>query len=255
MILALDMGNTNIVVGCCEGDKILFIERISTNHHATEIEYAMMMKNILEIHAISAEEIDGAIISSVVPSLTNLIKNAVLKLKECEVMIVGPGTKTGLKIMTNNPAQLGTDLVVDAVAGIKEYGSPLIIIDLGTATTISAIGDNATYLGTVIMPGVEVSLNSLVGRTSQLPKISLDKPDRVIGANTIESMKSGIMYGTASNLDGMIDKIRYELGCEARVIATGGLANSIIPLCDREITIDDELLLKGLMIIYNKNKN
>lgn len=254
MILALDIGNTNIVIGCCTDDKILFTERISTNQSATEFEYAMIIKNILEIYGIEPDQITGAIISCVVPSLKNTLKNAIEKSVAQEALIVGPGIKTGVKIACGNPAQLGADLVVDTAAAINCYGAPIIIVDMGTATTISAVGEDGSYLGTVIMPGVMISLNSLVGGTAQLPKISLEKPETVIGTNTVDCMKSGIMYGTASNIDGMIDKIREEMGVNARVIATGGLAPSIIPLCKHEITIDDELLLKGLMIIYKKNK-
>ncbi len=213
----------------------------------------MVIKNILEIYNINSAKIDGAIISSVVPGLTNVLKAAVGKLSKSPVIVIGPGLKTGLKIATDNPGQLGSDLAVDAVAGIYYYGAPLIIIDMGTATTISAIDKDSTYVGTVIAPGVMVSLNSLVGGTSQLPKISLDPPNNVIGTNTVDCMKSGIMHGTASMLDGMIDKLREELGDDAKVVATGGLSKLIIPLCKREITIDDELLLKGLMLIYEKN--
>ncbi|MCD8390810.1 MAG: type III pantothenate kinase, partial [Firmicutes bacterium] len=158
----------------------------------------------------------------------------------CDTLVIGSGIKTGLKILTNNPALLGADLVVDAVAGIAEYGAPLIIIDMGTATTISVINGEGAYIGTVIMPGVTVSLNSLVSGTSQLPKISLEKPKTIIGTNTADCMKSGIMYGTAASIDGMIDKIRRELGADARAVATGGVAPVIIPRCEREIPVDDE---------------
>lgn len=253
MLLALDAGNTNIVIGCCDGDKIIFTERIATNQSATELEYAMVFKNITEIYGVDISSVNAAVVSSVVPNITNILRDAIKMLFKCDPIIIGPGIKTGLKIVYNNPAQLGADLVVDAVAGIKEYGAPLIIIDMGTATTISAIGTDGSYLGTVIMPGTLVSLNSLVGGTSQLPKIPLEKPKSVIGTNTVECMKSGIMHGTAASIDGMIDKIRAEMGTDARVIATGGLARSIIPLCEKEITVDDELLLKGLMEIYRKN--
>lgn len=254
MILAIDIGNTHIVIGCCEDDKILFTERISTNQTATELEYAMVIISILNIYNLDISNISGAIISSVVPNLTNTIRSAVKKLTSRKIIVVGPGLKTGLKIAMDDPAKLGADLVVDAVAGVAEYGAPLIIIDMGTATTISAIGADGEYLGGVIMPGVEVSLNSLVGGTSQLPKISLDNPKKVIGTNTVDCMKSGIMYGTASNIDGMIRKIRAELDIpDTKAVATGGLSKAIIPLCEEEVIIDDELLLKGLLIIYNKN--
>lgn len=252
MILAIDIGNTNIVIGGCENEKVLFMERITTNHTATDIEYAIMLKQILELSDISESEIKGAIISSVVPSATDSVKAAVKKVSGIDALVIGPGIKTGLSIKTDNPAQLGSDLVVDAVAGIHEYGAPLIIFDMGTATTVSVVNKNNEYLGGMIMPGMMISLNAMVSGTSQLPKIGLDKPKKLIGTNTVDCMKSGILYGTASCIDGMIDRIKLEIG-EAKVIATGGLAGTVVPLCRNEIILDDELLIKGLMIIYNKN--
>ena len=254
MILAIDIGNSNIVAGCCDGERILFVERLTTQHTATELEFAILFKSIFEIHNVDMKKIDGAIISSVVPSITNIVKHSIKKLINKDALIIGPGLKTGLSIKIDNPAQLGSDLVVDAVAGLHEYEPPLLIFDLGTATTISVIDKDRNYIGGVIMPGIKVSLDSLVGRTSQLPKISFEKPKNIIGKNTVECMKSGIIYSTASSIDGMIEKIEEELGEKATVIATGGLAGVVIPLCKRDIIIDDELLLKGLMIIYNKNK-
>lgn len=253
MILAIDIGNTNIVIGCFKGKKIEFTERLATNHKSTELEYAILFKNVLEIYNIDIKSIEGGIISSVVPSVTGVIKKAMQKLTDMEVMVIGPGIKTGLNILIDNPAKLGSDLVVDAVAGINEYPVPLVIFDMGTATTISVIDKNKSYIGGVIIPGLEVSLNSLVGGTSQLPKISLDAPKSVIGKNTVDCMKSGILYSTAASIDGMIKKIETELNQKVTAVATGGLAPTVIPLCEREIILDDELLLKGLMIIYNKN--
>lgn len=253
MVLTIDIGNTNIVFGCSNGDKILFIERIATRTTSTDTEYAILFKNVLDIHSIQLSDIKGGIISSVVPSATNLVKRAVKKLADIDILVVGPGVKTGLKILTDNPAQLGCDLVVDAVAGIAEYPLPLVILDFGTATTFSVINEKKEYLGGVIMPGVRVSHDSLVGRTSQLPKVSLEAPKHVIGKNTIDCMKSGLVNATASSIDGMLEKIEDELGHKINVVATGGLASTIIPLCKRDIVIDDMLLLKGLMIIYNKN--
>jgi len=255
MILAIDIGNTNIVIGCFEGEKIVFTERLSTKHTATELEYAVSFKNVLEIYGIKTNEIDGGIISSVVPSLTNIIKRAIGKLTKNKILSVGPGLKTGLNIKMDNPAAVGADLVVGAVAAINEYKAPMIFFDMGTATTISAIDKDKNYIGTVIIPGLEVSLNSLVGGTSQLPKISLEAPEKVLATNTVDSMKSGILYSTASYIDGMIDRIAEEMGEIKTVVATGGLASTVIPLCKKNIILDDELLLKGLMIIYNKNVN
>lgn len=260
MILAIDMGNTNIVIGCVDDEKIYFEERLSTNHLKTELEYAIDFKTILEIYHIEREEIKGAIISSVVPQLINVIKTAVEKIVGITPLIVGPGVKTGLNILMDQPRQLGSDLVVDAVAALHEYGTPAIVIDIGTATTISAVDDKENYVGGVILPGVRVSVDSLVSRTAQLPRISLEAPKRVIGKNTVECMQSGIIYGNASCIDGMIDRMSEEL-CqstgkakkEIKVIATGGLAGVIIPYCKNKIIQDSNLLLKGLKVIYDKN--
>lgn len=252
MILAIDIGNTNIVAGCCNGNEIAFMERLTTNHTATDLEYAVSLKAILDLYKTNPKDINGAIISSVVPSVTYTIKTAVKKLFGVDAMVIGPGIKTGLSIKMDNPAQLGSDLVVDAVAALQEYGAPVVVIDMGTATTISVVNKDREYLGGMIMPGMMISLNAMVSGTSQLPKISLDKPKKLIGTNTIDCMKSGILYGTASSIDGMIDRIREETG-DVNVVATGGLAGTIIPLCRNKIILDDELLIKGLMIIYNKN--
>lgn len=255
MVLAVDIGNSNIVLGCFENNEILFIERLSTNQNSTALEYTIMIKNILELNNLSTHAIEGGIISSVVPSVTHTLRDAMIRLTGKPVMVIGPGVKNGLKIKLDNPAQLGSDRVADAVAAVNNYPSPLIIIDMGTATTISVIDKDKNFLGGMIIPGLRVSLDSLTNRTSQLPKISLDPPKRVIGSNTIDCMKSGIIYSNASSIDGIIDRIEEELGYKCTVISTGGLSRAIIPYCKHDITIDDQLLLKGLMIIYNKNNS
>lgn len=254
MILAIDVGNTNIVIGCCENSKIAFSERISTSREGTALEYAISFKTILELYNIKHSDIDGAIISSVVPSVTSTIKLAIKKITGVDAKVVGPGTKTGLNIVIDNPAQLGSDLVVDAVAGISEYPLPLIIFDMGTATTAAVIDSNGCYLGGMIIPGVNVSLNALTAGTSQLPKINLEPPKKMIGSNTIDCMKSGIIFGQASMIDGIIERFEDELGKECTVIATGGLSGCIIPYCKRKVIHDKDLLLKGLIRIYEKNK-
>lgn len=253
MILAIDIGNTNIVLGCIRDRKILFSERLSTDHSKTGLEHAITLKMVLDLHQIDPKEIDGAIIGSVVPPLTGLFQDALMKITGHGAMVVGPGIKTGLNILMDNPAQVGSDLIVGAVAGIAEYSLPLVLIDMGTATTICVIDSKKNYIGGMILPGLRVSLDSLTSRTSQLPRISLDPPKRLIGKNTIECMKSGILYGNASCLDGMIDRIEEDLGEPVTVVATGGLAKKIIPLCRHSIIPDDELLLKGLLLIYEKN--
>lgn len=253
MILAIDVGNTNIVIGCCEGDSVLFTERLSTDRNATTLEYAILFKNVLELNGVDTKKIEGGIISSVVPSVTRAIRQAMFKIVGRDIIVVGPGIKTGLSIKLENPKQLGSDLVVDAVAGIARYEAPLVIFDLGTATTASVIDKNKAYIGGMIIPGVGVSLNSLTSSTSQLPRISLEAPKKLIGGNTVECMTSGIIYSTAASLDGIVDRIEDELGQKVTAVATGGLASTIVPFCRREIIIDDNLLLEGLIIIYNKN--
>ena len=252
MIFAIDVGNTNIVIGCCSEDKVVFTERLSTNHTATSLEYTAIFKTAFEIHNINPKEITGTIISSVVPAVTNNLKIAAESLTETHSLIVGPGIKTGLSIKIDNPAQLGSDLVVDAAAGIAEYPVPLIIIDMGTATTVSVIDKNSDYIGGIIYPGVAISHDSLINRTSKLSKVALEPPKKIIGTETTECMKSGIIYGNAGAIDGFIDRIKDEIG-ECTVVATGGLAGVIIPFCRNKIIIDDDLLLKGLRVIYEKN--
>lgn len=254
MILAIDIGNTNIVIGCIRDEDILFVERLSTDSTKTVLEYAISFKNVLEMYRLDPADIHGSIISSVVPPVTNIVRDAAKKITGQDVVIIGPGVKTGINILMDNPAQLGSDLVANAVAGIAEYKAPLVIIDIGTATTISVVDKKQNYIGGMILPGIRVSSDSLTSRTSQLPRISVEAPKKLIGTNTIDCMKSGLIYGNASCIDGMIHRIEEELGEKATVIATGGLAGCIIPHCLEDIIIDDALLLKGLKLIYQKNK-
>lgn len=253
MILALDIGNTNIVIGCMEKDRAYFVERVSTNSSKTELEYVVDFKTLLDLYQIKMENITGCIVASVVPPLNNIVTAALKKLLHVSPLLVGPGIKTGLNILMDNPGQLGSDLVVNAVAGLHYYGAPIIMIDMGTATTISVVDNRKNYIGGMILPGVRVSLDSLVNRTSQLPRISLEAPKKIIGKNTIDCMKSGIIMGQAACIDGMIDRIWDELGYQTPVVATGGLACHIVPCCKKKITCDNELTLKGLEIIYKKN--
>lgn len=253
MLLAIDMGNTNIVIGCIKDNKIIFVERLSTDQSKTELEYVVGFKTVFELYGIKETDIKGAIISSVVPPLTGIIRKAVEKIIGMKPMVVGPGIKTGLNILMDNPKTVGADLIVDAVAGISEYGAPLVIIDMGTATTISVVDKERNYIGGMIIPGIRVSMDSLVNRTSQLPRISFDAPEKVIGTNTVDCMKSGIINGNAALLDGMLERIEEELGYSVNAVATGGLAGVVVPNCKRAIVTDDSLLLKGLNIIYHKN--
>lgn len=255
MILAVDIGNSNIVIGCIDDNKIFFEENIETSIRKTKLEYAIILKTLLELNDISPEDVDGAIISSVVPPLTNVIKSAITMTTDIDPLVIGPGIKSGIAIKMDDPRTVGSDLIATAAGAVDEYGAPVIIIDIGTATTITMVDDSKAYIGGVIMPGAQVSVDSLASRTAQLPRISIEAPERIIGKNTIGSMQSGIIYGNASCIDGMIDRFVEEIGIKEpiTVVATGGLSKIIVPHCKKDIIIDQDLLLKGLRIIYNKN--
>ena len=254
MILAIDMGNTNIVLGGIDEKETYFIERVTTDQGRTDTEYAIHFKNILEMHHIQLSDIEGSILSSVVPPLNTTILSAVEKAIGIRPLLVGSGMKTGMNILMDNPKSVGSDMIVDVVAAIHEHPLPLVVIDMGTATTLSVADKKGNYIGGVILPGLRVSLNSLSGKTAQLPYISLEVPGKVIGKNTIDCMKSGLLFGTACSLDGLIDRIQAELGEPCTVVATGGLATVIVPLCKHPMILDDDLLLKGLMILYHRNQ-
>lgn len=254
MLLAIDVGNTNIVLGCIDKNKIKFTARMETDRRQTADQYAIQIKNIIELHSVKSDEVSGSIISSVVPPVLNALRGAVRLSIGVEAMIVGPGIKTGLNILMDNPAQVGTDLIVNAVGAIKEYKAPIVIFDMGTATTISAIDKNKNYIGGSILPGVKISLDTLSNTAAQLPAINLDKPKKTIGKNTIECMRSGVILGNASMVDGMIDRFEEEIGEKPTVIATGGISRFIIAHCKHDIIYDGDLLLKGLNILYKKNK-
>ena len=254
MLLAIDIGNTNLVIGGIRDDQLLFKARIATDRFRTSDQYGVEIKNMIEAFGHSISEIDDCIISSVVPPVFNSVKTGVIKVIGKQPMVVGPGLKTGLNIHMDVPSQVGSDRIVIAVAALAEYSAPLILMDLGTATTIEVVEPDNVYMGGIIFPGVRVSLDALTSRTAQLPGISLDQPKNVIGKNTVDCMRSGMMYGTAAMLDGLIDRIEEELGHSSTLIATGGLAQFITPLCKHQIILEKNLLLKGLNLIYKKNK-
>ncbi len=254
MLLAIDIGNTNIVIGIVHRDKILFEARIATDRTRTSDQYGVEIKNMLEAYGVKVGDVCDCIISSVVPPVFNSVRTGVIKVIGKQPLVVGPGLKTGLNIHMDVPSQVGSDRIVIAVAALAEYEAPLILMDLGTATTIEVVEPGNIYLGGVIIPGVRISVDALTSRTAQLPGISLDRPKQVIGKNTVDCMRSGIMYGTAAMLDGMVERIEAELGHTSTVVATGGMAQFVTPLCKREIILEKDLLLKGLNIIYRKNK-
>lgn len=254
MILTIDIGNTVITVGTVSKTGTHFVEHISTDTKKTDLEYAIAFRTILELYQIPSRPLTGSILSSVVPPLTAVINRALTKIIGKPALVVGPGVKTGLPIRIDNPAQLGSDMVVNAVAATAEYPLPLILIDMGTATTLSVIDESGSYLGGAILPGAGIALDSLVNRTAQLPRISFEAPDTAIAKNTVDSMKCGIVYGNAAMLDGMIDRMEGELGRPAHAVATGDLAKAVIPHCTHPILYDEMLPLKGLYRIYMKNR-
>ena len=254
MLLAIDIGNTNIVIGGIDGGKTSFEARVATDRIKTSDQYGSEIKSMLSLFDVRPSDVEDCIISSVVPPVFNSVRTGVMKVIGKAPMVVGPGIKTGLNIQMDTPSQVGSDRIVIAVAALAEYEPPLTLLDLGTATTIEVVGRGNTYLGGCIIPGVHISLEALTSRTAQLPGISLDRPKQVIGKNTVDCMRSGIMYGTAAMLDGMLDRVEEELGFTARVVATGGMAQFIAPLCRREMSLERDLLLKGLNILYKKNK-
>ncbi len=255
MILAIDIGNTNIVLGLIEDGKIHSVApRLTTDLHKTDYEYAVAIENVLDFVGVDATEAEGAIISSVVWPLTSILQSAVRMLTGKTAFIVGAGLKTGLNIAIDDPGTVGADLVVGAVGALSLAAPPMIIIDMGTATTITVVGEGNRFMGGAILPGLRLSMEALSGGTSLLPNISLDAPSKCISTNTVECMQSGAIFGSAAMLDGMIERMEAELGRSATVIATGGLAGRVIPLCKREIIYEPDLLLKGLAVLWEKNR-
>lgn len=254
MILAVDIGNTNIVLGGMEDERIVFEARMATDLIKTSDQYCAELKTMLNLFEVDPSAIEGSIVSSVVPPLLNSFKTAIRKLTGKSCLIVGPGIRTGLNIRMDNPSEVGSDLIVAAVAGIAQYGAPLLLVDMGTATTITAVDADGCFVGGCICPGVKISMEALTGRTAQLPGISLDKPQRAIGKNTRDCMRSGIMLGAAAMLDGLLDRMEQELGAPTKVVATGGISRFVLPLCRREMIYDGSLMLKGLQLLYRKNQ-
>ncbi len=255
MVLAVDIGNTITEIGFFGDGELLFTERRSSDPAATDFEYAVFIRNALELHGmdIGRSSVEGAIISSVVPDVTPVFAGAIKKLFSVNAKVVGPGIKTGLHIRIDDPAQLGSDLAAQAVAASEYYPLPAAIIDFGTSTTIGIIDKDGCYIGGFLSPGVAVSADALARKASQLPRVSFDKPKKFIGTNTVACLKSGILYGTASMVDGLLDRAEELLGCSFSCVATGALAPLITGLCKRDIKVDKHLLMKGLMIIYSKN--
>lgn len=253
MLLAVDIGNTNITLGAYDTGMLAFTARLATETAKTADQYAVELKNLLALNEIESYEIEDCIISSVVPAVAKSISAAVSKLCHIVPLMLGPGVKTGLNIKIDNPAQLGADLVAGAVGALEAYTMPCVIIDMGTASTVSVLDRNGTFLGGVIAAGVRLTLKALTENTAQLTSIPIEAPQSVIGRNTVECMQSGLVYGTAAMLDGLLEQIEEELGEVPTVVATGGLSKEIITHCKKDIIYSENLLLDGLRAIYEKN--
>ncbi|MDE5605274.1 MAG: type III pantothenate kinase [Eubacterium sp.] len=252
MLLAVDVGNTNIVLGVLDHEKMVCSGRLSTNVNETEIEYSMKIKTFLEVNNVT--NIDGAIISSVVPALVRTLLKSIKLVCAVDALVVGPGIKTGLNIKLDNPAEMGADIVVGDVAVINKYPLPAIVFDFGTATTASVIDKSGAHIGGAIMCGIKTAINSLSSGTAQLPQVDITAPSRVIGRNTIDAMKCGSVVGTAAMLEGLVARFEKELGEKATVVVTGALGKAIAKEANLDVIVDEDLLIDGLRIIYEKNK-
>lgn len=254
MLLAIDIGNSNITLGIYDNDYLTLTARLATSTGTTSDEYAVLIKNILDLHSLNYTLIEDCIISSVVPSVASSMRKAITLLCDIIPLEIGPGVKTGLNIKIDNPAQLGADIVAGAVGAISEYNLPCAVIDMGTATTISVINKSGEFEGVVIGAGIRLTLKALTQNTAQLPSVDISEPKSVIGKNTIDSMKSGLVFGSSAMLDGLLDRISEELGETPTIVATGGLAKDIIIHCKNDIIYNENLLLDGLKEIYERNK-
>lgn len=253
MLIVFDIGNSNITFGAYEGRKLHFVSRIKTDPAKMTDQYAAEIRAIVRLHDVAVEA-SGAVVCSVVPALTKMIAGAVKLCFGIQPLIVGAGIKTGLDIKIDNPAAVGADLVATAVGALEEFAPPLIIYDLGTATKATVLTEGNRFIGGMIAPGMGISMEALAAKTAQLPHIGLQKPDKVIGNNTVDCMRSGAIYGTAAMLDGMAERIEEELGYSCNIVVTGGLAEEVAGCCNRDVHLRPNLLLEGLRAIYEKNR-
>ncbi len=254
MLLVVDIGNTHITLGLYDEDRLTTTVRLATDDRLTPDQYAASIRQVMALHGADMEQIHGSIVSSVVPTVGDAIRRAVSLLCGKEPLMLGPGVKSGVNIRIDNPAQLGADLAAGAAGALHRYPLPCIVIDMGTATTVTVLDEHGNFLGGAIAAGVRLTLEALANGTAALPSLHPAAPQKVIGRNTVDCMQSGIVYGTAAMLDGLIERMEEELGQTATVVATGGLSKEIIAHCKRDILYDEYLLLDGLRLIYERNR-
>lgn len=254
MLLVIDVGNTNIVLGVFQGEELLDHWRLSTERLRTTDEYGVLIRNLFYLNGVNADAIDAIIISSVVPPIMPTLERMCQRYFGLVPLVIGPGVKTGMDIKYDNPREVGADRIVNAVGAYHKYGGPVIIIDFGTATTFCAVDKKGNYLGGAICPGIGISTEALVQRTAKLPRIEIKRTPRVICRNTVESMQAGVFYGFVGQVDGLISRIREELGATAKVVATGGLAVVIAPATKSIDVVEPLLTLEGLRVIYERNR-
>lgn len=253
MLLVIDVGNTNIVLGIFKEQGLVDHWRVSTDRLRTTDEYGVLIRHLFYLNGVNSEEIDAIIISSVVPPVMPTLERMCQRYFGLTPLVIGPGVKTGMDIKYDNPREVGADRIVNAVAAYEKFGGPVIIIDFGTATTFCAVDKKGTYLGGAICPGIGISTDALVQRTAKLPRIEVVQAEKVICRNTVESMQAGVFYGFVGQVDGIVTRMRRELGCKAKVVATGGLAVIVAPATDAIDVVEPMLTLEGLKIIYDRN--
>jgi type III pantothenate kinase len=254
MLLAIDVGNTNIVYGLFDAERLVHQFRVESARGRTADEYAVQLRALLDMHGVPLSAVDAAILACVVPSLTDPMVRLVERVFSREAVVVGPGIRTGMAILIENPREVGADRIADAVAGFERARGGVIVVDFGTSTNFDVVTPKGEYLGGVLAPGLQISADALFARAAKLPRVEIAKPPKVVGKNTIHAMQSGIVYGYVGLVDGLVERLLTELGFPAAVIATGGLAPLIAPLSKTIGEVDDHLTLTGLRILYERNQ-